>query len=275
MPLNVAVLAQNGPPLVMLHGVTRRWQTFLPLMPTLSQRWQIHAVDFHGHGNSARRPGQYHAIDYVEDAAAYVNSLSEPAVLYGHSLGAMVAAATAARRPERVAGVILEDPPLDTMGRRIGETVFLSYFSGLQRWAGDSRSVAVIARELADLRQRDPATRIETRLGDVRDAASLRFTAASLKCLDPEALAPIAAADWLAGMDFDSIFRGLSCPALLLQADPSAGGMLIDLDAEFIVERTPDVTPVKLPGVPHLMHWSQTPGVLNLALNFLESLERA
>ena len=50
-------------------------------------------------------------IDYARDAAAVLRSLREPAVVCGHSLGALVAGVVAAQLPERVRAVVLEDPP--------------------------------------------------------------------------------------------------------------------------------------------------------------------
>src|SRR5262249_28924121 len=34
----------GAPPLVLLHGVARRWQDFTPLLPALACRWQVHAL---------------------------------------------------------------------------------------------------------------------------------------------------------------------------------------------------------------------------------------
>ncbi|MFY9662418.1 MAG: alpha/beta fold hydrolase, partial [Terriglobales bacterium] len=52
--LNYAEGPAAGPPLVLLHGLGRRWQVFLPLIPALSMRWHIFAVDLRGHGKSSR-----------------------------------------------------------------------------------------------------------------------------------------------------------------------------------------------------------------------------
>src|SRR5207302_6991572 len=86
----------SGPPMLFLHGVLRCWQDFLPLIAPLTTRWHVHALDFRGHGRSSPRPGRYRVVDYVEDAAAFLrHGCDEPAVVYGHSLGAMVALAVA------------------------------------------------------------------------------------------------------------------------------------------------------------------------------------
>ena len=71
--INYAEGPPAGPPIVLLHGVTRRWVDFLPILPTLLLRWQVFALDFRGHGQSDRTPGQYRVIDYVSDSVANVS----------------------------------------------------------------------------------------------------------------------------------------------------------------------------------------------------------
>lgn len=61
--VNYAEGPRSGPPLVLLHGVTSRWQAFLTMMPVLAQRWHVVAADLRGHGRSGRclppkRPGR-------------------------------------------------------------------------------------------------------------------------------------------------------------------------------------------------------------------------
>ena len=68
--LNYAEGPANGPPLVLLHGLGRRWQVFLPLIPALSLRWHIFAPDLRGHGKSSRVARGYHGPQYSEDIAS-------------------------------------------------------------------------------------------------------------------------------------------------------------------------------------------------------------
>jgi pimeloyl-ACP methyl ester carboxylesterase len=37
---------RRGPPLVLLHGISMWWRTFMPVLPYLSERFHVHAVDF-------------------------------------------------------------------------------------------------------------------------------------------------------------------------------------------------------------------------------------
>ena len=52
--LNYAEGPPAGPPLVLLHGSSLRWQHFLPVIPLLGWRWHLYALDLRGHGRSGR-----------------------------------------------------------------------------------------------------------------------------------------------------------------------------------------------------------------------------
>ncbi|MDB5388855.1 MAG: ydjP 2 [Planctomycetaceae bacterium] len=272
--LNYASGPKNGPPLALFHGVTRRWQSFLPIWTTLASRWQLLAWDARGHGLSSRAAdSHYQVVDYVADAVTFVSqTFKQPGVLYGHSLGAMVALATAAAVPEHVRAVVLEDPPFNTMGTRIDETPLLSFFSGLVPFAGHHLSIAAVARDLAEVRITVPGKDQSVRLGDTRDATALRFTARSLADLDPEVLQSIISGHWMAGYDFNSILAKVQLPVLLLQADANYGAMLTDSDVNLLMQTLPDCTLARFPNAPHLIHWSQPESLLRQVLGFLESL---
>jgi len=112
--LRVRVLTgpEHGPPVLFLHGVSRSGRDFVPLFPALAGSWQLHTLDHRGHGGSDRAPRRaYRITDYARDAAAVVRALGRPVVLFGHSLGAVTAAAVAAAEPGLVRAAVLEDPP--------------------------------------------------------------------------------------------------------------------------------------------------------------------
>ncbi|MEQ9407804.1 MAG: alpha/beta hydrolase [Fuerstiella sp.] len=270
--LRVVESESDQPNLVLLHGVTRRWQTFLPILCPLALRHRLLLVDFRGHGESDRATDGYRVTDYVDDICRLIQQhVSGPVSLYGHSLGAMTVAGVASRLGDRVAAVIMEDPPLETMGNRISRTPLLSYFRGLSQFAGDDRNVAEIAAALGDLSFQDPVSGDCFRVGDTRDAAQLRFGAASLRLLDPSVFEPILNSQWLTGFDVDQVFGTLSCPSLLLQADYSSGGMLTEQDAEHVASLNSQIARVPLRGVGHGIHWTATQDLLNVVLPFLES----
>lgn len=252
-------------PIAFLHGVTRCGASADPLRPFFDIRW---SPDFPGHGASERRAGHYRVADQVEWATEYVRALPEPKViLYGHSMGAMVAAAVAARLPGRVAAAILEDPPFSTMGTRIRRTPWHGYFSALRGVVGNrALPVGEYARQLADLRYGDPSTL--TRLGDTRDATAVRFSALAWRQLDPAVLDPIVDETWMNGYELGHV----ECPVLVLQADRAVGGMLTDDEAAWLETKASDCTTVHVAGAPHLIHWMDTPAVVRLVTGFLATL---
>lgn len=271
---NVACSASVGPTLLMLHGVTRRWQTFLPLLPSLAKTWHVMAPDFPGHGESGRSNESYRVIDYVRDTVGLIQTYTTgPVVLYGHSLGAMVATAVAAELPRQVRGIVLEDPPFDTMGCRIAETRLQTYFAGMQSLAGSRRPLFEMVNHVAQLKFVDPDTGDTQRLGDLRDEAALRFTAESLACLDPRVLEPIVAGRWLEGFDRRAILQGIRCPVLLLQADIGSGGMLTPQDAAELQAHLARCSTTQFPGVGHLIHDSRPLEVLDILQDFFHSAE--
>ena len=274
LSLNVVETQSERPTLVMLHGVTRRWQTFLPVANAFALRHRLMLIDLRGHGDSDRAQG-YAVTDYVDDVCNLIHDhIPGPVALYGHSLGAMTVAGVATRLGRHVSAIIMEDPPLETMGARIGHTPLLNYFTGVSQFAGSTLHTGHLARQLGDVTFRDPDSGNELRVGDTRDDAQLRFAASCLKRLDPAVFAPILLSQWLLDYNIDEVFSGLKCPSLLLQADYNAGGMLTDQDARHVCALNADIMRVRFDGVAHGIHWTASQQLLNAALPFLESVHR-
>jgi pimeloyl-ACP methyl ester carboxylesterase len=270
--LNFTAGPASGPPLLFLHGITRRWQDFLTLAPLLASRWHVRALDFRGHGRSCRTPGAYLATDYLGDAEAFLHAhLHEPAVVYGHSLGALVAVGLAARAPDAVRALVLEDPPSSTLAPRIRETPFFAMFAGMQPLAGDRRPVRDTARDLADIRI-PTGEAGGVRFGDLRDAVSVRFTARCLRDLDPDVFPPLLEGRLLDGCDLAAMSARIKCPTLLLCGDDSVGGMLSRRHAEEMASAMADCMLIHLPGVGHLIHWAAGEATVRFVVGFLESL---
>ena len=111
--LNYAEGPASGSPLVMLHGGAGRWQLYSGMLAELSRRCHVYAPDLRGHGKSGWVPWGYTIRDYVEDMRAFLQEVSGPAVLMGHSLGGIIAVATAKAYPNLIRALIVVDAPLD------------------------------------------------------------------------------------------------------------------------------------------------------------------
>jgi pimeloyl-ACP methyl ester carboxylesterase len=266
--LHVAAGPAHGPPLLFLHGVMRSWTDFAPLWPAFTPRWHVHAIDHRGHGQSARGE-RYLVVDYAADVAAFVRERFTQVALFGHSLGALVAAAVAAELPDRVQGIILEDPPAPSLLADVRATPHFAVWSAMQALAGGARPVSDTARALADVVVPTPAGAV--RLGDLRDAASLRYIARCLRDVDGAVVTPLLDGRWLEGYDVGALWGGVRCPALLLRGDEVRGGLIGRAEALALVGMMADGTLIDVPGAGHLIHWQDTAAV-RLGLGFLESL---
>lgn len=270
--LNVATGPRNGPPLWLVHGLIRRWQDFGPIIPDLAARWTVRALDHRGHGRSDRA-ASYLVADYLRDVAALVQGESEPAVLVGHSLGALVALGVAAELPDKVLATVLLDPPGTTFIAHIDETPYAAVWAGIRTLAGNGLSVAELARRLGALRVPDPTRPGQTvSYGSTRDAAAVRFVANCVADLDPATLNPAVEGGWLAGFDLAPHLARVRCPVLLIAGDTKVGGMLPPVDADPLAAALADCTRVDLAGVGHLPHTQDPATTLKLLHAFLDSL---
>jgi pimeloyl-ACP methyl ester carboxylesterase len=128
----------EGPPLLLMHGLTRNSADFEPLAAHLAPRYRLIVPDQRGRGLSDADPeaGNYRPELYVQDMFAMLRGLGvERCGLVGTSMGGLMAMIMAAAQPERVPAVVLNDvgPVLDPAGlARIagyvgGDTDFASW----------------------------------------------------------------------------------------------------------------------------------------------------
>jgi len=259
-----------GPTLLLLHGVTRCWRDWEPLLPALTREWRVIGLDQRGHGGSERAAG-YLVVDYVADAVRFLrDEMTAPLVILGHSLGAMVAAAIAAEVPRLVRGIVLEDPPFHTMGKRIESTPWYPQFIGARDAARRGGTIEELADALAEIRLPVAGGGFK-RLGELRDRASLCWSAECLLEIDPEVLTPLIEGYWLDGYDVAQIPPRIRCPVLLLQADAAAGGVLADDDADAMVQALSSCQRVRFPGAGHLLHRDRPEAVLRALQEFAAS----
>ncbi|NIK54296.1 alpha/beta fold hydrolase [Kribbella shirazensis] len=98
-----------GTPVLALHGTFGRGTTFAAVADRLRPEYRLIAPDLRGHGLSAGG-GEFGRDAFVADAAGFVTALGlEPALVIGHSLGGVTAYQLAARRPELVRALVIED----------------------------------------------------------------------------------------------------------------------------------------------------------------------
>ncbi len=106
----------QGPlPILLVHGMAGEAGFWSSTIRALGPTHRLIVPELRGHGRSAQPvDGDYTIEGCAADVTAVMDGMElERVVLVGHSYGASVAMAAAARRPERVAGLLLLDPAGD------------------------------------------------------------------------------------------------------------------------------------------------------------------
>ena len=238
----------SGPALVLLHGATTNCHYWMSVIPQLSQRWHIYAFDLRGHGLSGRPADLegYNLSYHVADTVALLRDVvREPAVLMGHSYGAVIAALTGMPAAAWLRGIVLEDPPLHL--RRDNQESKLDYFRMVYELLQIAHTVDEI---IAVLSERSPGASKE----------SLRPFAQSLAGVDPNYLIAITCGnerETARDVDFEAHIRGIACPVLLMQADRTINGALAQEDLDFFMIHARNGRLVTFPGSGHSIHIDQ------------------
>jgi len=111
--------SSSDEPMIMLHGGAWCWQEYLTLIPSLSQKRHVYALDLRGNGRSGWTAEHYRLKDFTDDNVEFVRRLNAPTVLVGHSIGGVIGLMVAEQCPEKIKALIIEDSPvsLDNYGR--------------------------------------------------------------------------------------------------------------------------------------------------------------
>jgi len=272
--INYAEISSSGTPLVLLHGGANRWQSFASILPDLAATWHVYAPDFRGHGKSTWVPGTYRLQDYADDTIAFLqHCLQEPAYVFGHSLGGMVALLVAEKFPERVRAVAVGDAPLSRQSWRAhqnrGRTLAWRELAGGQK---------TFAEVVADLK--DTPIEVAGRVDPVpwrevtgEDAPVYTHLATDLQQVDPDMLTALLDRfeTTTAGYELKSVLLRISCPVLLFQADPTAGGMMTDQEVTLALPLLDQAQHMRLPGISHILHLERKELIVQALKAFFQS----
>jgi pimeloyl-ACP methyl ester carboxylesterase len=113
--------ADDRPPLLCLHGLTRNARDWADLAERYSPARRVLALEFRGRGGSGYDPlpERYNPVTYAGDVIEMLDQLGLPeAIFVGTSLGGLVTMVIAATAPQRIRAAILNDvgPDVDPEG---------------------------------------------------------------------------------------------------------------------------------------------------------------
>jgi len=274
--INYAEISSSSTPLVLLHGGSNRWQSFNSILSDLAAMWHIYAPDFRGCGKSMWVPGTYRLQDYADDTIAFLqHCLKEPAYVFGHSLGGMVALLVAAQFPDGVRAVAVGDAPLSS------QTWQATLHQGRDRalvWrdlSGGQKPFDEIVEALKDAPIEVPGRVGSVPMRDVmgEDAPVYTWLAANLQQHDPDTFT--ARLDryetTAAGYEMNSVLPSIQCPVLLLQADPTAGGLMTDREVELALPLLDRPRHIRLQGISHILHIERQEPIVQALEAFFQS----
>lgn len=283
--LNYVVGPNNGLPLVLIPAQMGTWESYQKVLPSLSRKFLVYAVDVRGHGKSGWTTGDYCWESVGRDLSAFLERVvGRPAIVSGNSSGGLIALWLAANKPELVSGIVLEDAPIFS--------VEMPRFRDRDRFVyeGIKRTVEAIEnpedRDLADyfrvqelplkngrmrrvpgwfvsimsaiIRRHQPSE-----LGQPVDVPyfplTLRLLIKSLSTFDPDFARAFIDGRFYEGLDHTKALKKVRCPMLVLHADwfrhPKYGlvGAMDDTDAARVRELVPHSQYTKVPAN-HVIH---------------------
>jgi pimeloyl-ACP methyl ester carboxylesterase len=256
LTINYAEGPANGSPFVLLHGGTARWQELNLLITELERYWHVYACDERGHGKSDRA-ASYRVVDFSPDTTTFIKDhIGAPAVLLGHSGGAIVALGVAAQIPELIRALILLDPPLFLREESLKSSYVYSYFLGVYHILTQQRTAHEVFSEL---------------IPNI-DEAGIQYLEEVIRLVDPEFVRALLEDRYFADLDTQNLLEKVSCPTLMLYGEIEKGAVVRDSDVEFFLDHVPNGTAIQIKNAGHLLQIDQPARVLELIGKFTEKL---
>jgi pimeloyl-ACP methyl ester carboxylesterase len=236
------------PPIVLLHGATFRAEDWENIFPRLATRYRVIAYDARGHGKSARA-ARYAIGDFAEDLLRIIDAVAGgPAIVIGHSLGGATALVAAAKRPEAVRALVLEEPVVDNWDRDWRAQYYADVHAALDK----SGEPSAFKRAVASVPLPARGPRGERTVGEVRGFYAADRLATYYKDVDPTFVEQFGHSKPDGHEEVVSAVPQM--PTLLLAAHTVDGSALKDGEAEALVKKWPDAQLMKFPTVGHRIH---------------------
>ena len=250
----------DGPPVVLLHGITDDGLCWTPVAIALEDRFDVIMIDQRGHGKSEAPENGWDYETMANEVAGLIEALElNSPVVMGHSMGAFNALVIASLFPDLARGYILEDPPPFWIDQPPTEEAvenrkgMLMWFSEMKRLTKDEL--------LASVRKENPGWS-EAELSPWADSKQ-RFSPMISNLVEHTLPGPM---NWL-----DKL-KQVHCPIMLITADQARGAILGEVEVQGLRKYLPDLQWVYLPGAGHNIRREQFEKYMEAVDEFLSSL---
>ena len=222
------------PPVLLMHGISNSRDVWYDWAVELSDRYRVYALDFRGHGHSARAE-RYGIEGYVSDATAMLAAIGAPTRIVGHSLGGVVAGALAQSDSALVHSVLMLDPAwYFGIPDEFHRTVYPRRFAlliGLMAQLREAHA-PLDAWYAAMANTPHPSGGV---FADHMGHRQILSHASALQRQDP-ACWGLPVQEMFAGLDTDQPFRR---PTQLIRCDATLGAAFVDEHADLILSVNP------------------------------------
>ncbi|MFQ5950289.1 MAG: alpha/beta fold hydrolase [Nitrospiria bacterium] len=256
----------SGPPLLLIHGLFDSLETWQRLIPLLSGRFKIYAIDLPAFGRSVLPPSWKESVsEMIKAVIAFLDEKGITTVsLVGSSMGGGLALGIAGHTPERVNRIALMNPyglpklPMAAMAsRRFSAGRLLPYLLGqsaLRRCAKGIFARSIYSRTLITEPLIDRVVRPFSSLQQRKNL--FRF----LKGISLEEIQSI-----------DAHLPMIRHPVLILWGEKD--GWLSDAHWERLRDRLKNGKVVKIPDCGHLPHMEKPEVVAKATIPFLTAAD--
>ena len=246
----------DKPPVVLSHGFTDNGLCWTPLARELAKDFDVIMYDTRGHGLSDSPTAEGEIYEHLAaDLAGLVQKLElDKPRLIGHSLGAATVAVTAANYPDLVCCAVLEDPPWRPPSK---ETASQERSAAMQEWranivAYQSKS----PEELAAICRREHPRWSEDECHPwAASKLQLDLSVFQFFVTPPK--------------PWQEFVRRISCPILLVTADPELGAIITPEIAQEAASIWRDGRVVHLAGAGHNIRREQFGAYVKQVTEFL------
>jgi pimeloyl-ACP methyl ester carboxylesterase len=248
------------PPVVLAHGFSDDGLCWTPVAQALEADYDVIMVDARGHGQSDAPEQGYGTAELAADLHGVIVGLGlrRPAVL-GHSMGGATTFVLAGTYPDVPGAILIEDAGALNMGRartpadEQRQARMRAWVTGLKRKTREE--------VIAEQRAQTPGWS-DAELGPWADS-KLRL---SLNVLNRTDAAPV---------DWPAILPRITCPALLITADPERGAMVTEEGAAELRALVPQLRVAHIPNAGHNIRRDQFDRYMEVVHGFLSERMKA
>lgn len=245
----------DKPALVLLHGFSDDGLCWTPIAQQFEDAYDVILVDARGHGRSDGPESGYGHDQHAADVAGVIAALNlEKPVVMGHSMGAVTTLALAGLHPALPGAIVLEDPPPFWEQRAAGAQT--ERRRGMGSWIIDLKRLT--REEMIESNRKSNPNWPEAERGPWVDS-KLRLSFNVLSGFGG------------AGLDLREAVQRITCPALLITADPALGAITSAKQADELKSLVPQLQVVNIAGAGHNIRREQPERFVQCVKEFLRA----